>query len=227
MKHGSTTSLQSNWQSTEWTEAGESHPKWPKTQTSAGKVLTSIFWDAQSIFLIDYLEKGRPINSKYYIALLVCLKEEITKKWLQMKKKKVLFHQDNAPGHKSITMMAKLHELHFKLLSHPPYSPDLAPTDYWLFADRKRMLQGKVNWLQWRRDIGNWRVFWDQRLILLQKRHWIVRQLLESVYHPRRRLSWWIKSNFTQKLLFYQLDPELIEWCVNLEIKISPKNLFK
>ena len=39
--------------------------------------------------------------------------------------------------------MAKLHELHFKLLSHPPYSRDLAPNDYWLFADLKRMLQGK------------------------------------------------------------------------------------
>ena len=40
-------------------------------------------------------------------------------------------------------MMAKLHELHFKLLPHPPYSPDLTPSDYWLFADLKRMLQGK------------------------------------------------------------------------------------
>ena len=35
--------------------------------------------------------------------------------------------------------MAKLYEL----LSHPPYSPALAPNDYWLFADLKRMLQGK------------------------------------------------------------------------------------
>ena len=26
--------------------------------------------------------------------------------------------------HKSIAMMAKLHELHFELLLHPPYSPD-------------------------------------------------------------------------------------------------------
>ena len=60
-----------------------------------------------------------------------------------MKKKKVLFHQDNAPYHKSIAMMAKLHELFFELLSHPPYSPDLAPSNYWLFADFKRMLQGK------------------------------------------------------------------------------------
>ena len=50
---------------------------------------------------------------------------------------------DNAPCHKSIATMAKLHELHFKLLPHTPYSPDLAPSDYWLFGDLKRMLQGK------------------------------------------------------------------------------------
>ena len=60
-----------------------------------------------------------------------------------MKKKKGLFHQDNALCHKSIAMMAKLHELHFELLPHPSYSPDLAPSDYWLFADLKGMLQGK------------------------------------------------------------------------------------
>ena len=71
------------------------------------------------------------------------LKEEIDKKWLQKKKKKVLFHQDYAPYHKSIATMAKLHELHFELLPHTHYSPDLASSDYWLFADLKRMLQGK------------------------------------------------------------------------------------
>ena len=60
-----------------------------------------------------------------------------------MKKKKVLFHQDNAPCHKSIATMAKSHELHFELLPHPLYSLDLAPRDYYLFADLKRMLQVK------------------------------------------------------------------------------------
>ena len=58
-------------------------------------------------------------------------------------KKKVLFHQGNALCHKSIATMAKLHELHFELLPHSPYSPDLAPSNYWLFEDLKRMLQGK------------------------------------------------------------------------------------
>ena len=129
--------LESNWQSAEWTAAVESRPKQPKIQTSAGKVLASVFWDAQGILFIDYFEKGRTINSEYYIALLVCLKEEIAKKQPQMKKKKVLFHQDNAPSYKLIATMAKLYESHFELLLHPPYSLDLGPSNYWLFADLK------------------------------------------------------------------------------------------
>ena len=55
----------------------------------------------------------------------------------------MLFHQDRAVCHKSIPTMAKLHVLHLELLPQPPYSPDLALSDYWLFADFKRMLQGK------------------------------------------------------------------------------------
>ena len=118
---------ESNWQSAKWTAASESCLKQLKMQISAVKVLASIFWNIQGILLLNYLEKKRTINSEYYIALLVHLKEEIAKKQLQMKKKKVLFHQDNAPCHKLIATMAKLHELYFELLPYPPYSPDLPP----------------------------------------------------------------------------------------------------
>ena len=69
MKHRSNTSLRS-----------QSHPKQPTTQTSVGKVFAFIFWNVQGIFFINYFEKRRTIISKYYIALLVHLKEEITKK---------------------------------------------------------------------------------------------------------------------------------------------------
>ena len=57
--------LESNQQSAEWTAAGESCPKRPKMQTSAGKVLACLFWDAKVILFINYLEKGRTINRKY------------------------------------------------------------------------------------------------------------------------------------------------------------------
>ena len=181
-----------NRQSAEWTAVGESRSKRPKMQTSAGKVLASLFWDAQAIFFINYLEKGRTINNEYYIALLVHLKEEFIKKWPRMKKKKVLFHQDNTLCHKS---MAKLHELHFKLLLHPSYFPDLAPSDYWLFADLKRMLQGK-RFGSNEEVISETEAYFEAKQIILQRRHWIVREALESVYHQGRRLCWWIKSNF-------------------------------
>ena len=74
---------ESNQQSGEWTAAGENHP--------VGKALAYVFWDVQGILFIDYLEKGRTINSEYHIALLVSLKEGIAEKWPQTKKKKWSF----------------------------------------------------------------------------------------------------------------------------------------
>jgi histone-lysine N-methyltransferase SETMAR len=39
--------------------------------------------------------------------------------------------------------MAKIHELGYELLLHPPYSPDLAPSVYFLFPNLKKWLGGK------------------------------------------------------------------------------------
>lgn len=60
-----------------------------------------------------------------------------------MKKKKVVLHQDSAPCHRPINMTARIHKFHFELLPQPPYSPDLASSDFYLFADLQRMLAGK------------------------------------------------------------------------------------
>ena len=37
---------------------------------SAGKVMASLFWDAEGILFIDYLEKGKTITGEYYSNLL-------------------------------------------------------------------------------------------------------------------------------------------------------------
>ena len=138
---------ESNRQLAEWKSAGESRLKRLKTQTSAGMVLGSVHWDAHGILFIDYLGKRRSINNEYYIISFVRSKDEIPpppkKKRLQMKKKKGLFFlEDYAPCHNSIAKMAKLHGLQFELLQYPPYSSYLAPSDYGVFADLKRMLLG-------------------------------------------------------------------------------------
>ena len=48
-------------QSAEWTAVGEPNPKRAKTKQSAGKVMASVFWDANGIIFIDYLQKGTTI----------------------------------------------------------------------------------------------------------------------------------------------------------------------
>ena len=60
-----------------------------------------------------------------------------------MAKKKVLFHHGNAPTHSSAIATAKLVELRYELLPHPPYTLDLAPCDLFLFPNLKIWLGGK------------------------------------------------------------------------------------
>ena len=73
--------------SAEWTAAGESRPKWPKTQQRPGKVMTSVFWDARGILFIDNLEKDKTINSDYYMALLDRLSAKMNKTASRAKEK--------------------------------------------------------------------------------------------------------------------------------------------
>ncbi|CEF59577.1 Histone-lysine N-methyltransferase SETMAR [Strongyloides ratti] len=44
-----------------------------------------------------------------------------------------IFLHDNARSHVSRITLQKLNELKFETLFHPPYSPDLSPTDFYFF----------------------------------------------------------------------------------------------
>lgn len=130
-------------QSKQWTSPSERAPKKAKTVISAGKVMATIFWDAHGIILIDYLEKGRTITSQYYCALLDKFDAALKEKRPHLQRKKILFHHDNAPAHSSLLTTEKLIKLRYELLPHPPYSPDLAPCDFFLFPNLKKSMAGK------------------------------------------------------------------------------------
>lgn len=123
------------------TAKAEPAPKKAKTVSSAGKEMLTVFWDTRGIVFIDYLEKGKTITGAYYASLLDKLKAEIAKKRPHLKGKKVLFHQ--ASAHTSAVAVAKIHELQFELVDHPPYSPDLSPSDFFLFPKLKLWLGGQ------------------------------------------------------------------------------------
>ncbi len=51
--------------------------------------------------------------------------------------------QDNAPAHTATPTLAYFGENDLDLLNHPPYSPDLAPCDYFMFPCLKSTLRGR------------------------------------------------------------------------------------
>ena len=53
-----------------------------------------------------------------------------------------ILHHDNAPSHRAAQTTDTIKILSFELLDHPPYSPDLAPCDFFLFPLIKRVLRG-------------------------------------------------------------------------------------
>jgi len=55
----------------------------------------------------------------------------------------VLLQHDNARPHTASTTVATITDLHFECLPHPPYSPDLAPSDFHMFGPLKEAMGGK------------------------------------------------------------------------------------
>ena len=120
-------------QSMEWRHSDSPRPKKYRVQKSAGKVLASIFWDQEGILVIDYLPKGQTINAEYYSSLLVQLKDILKETRRGKVIKGILLLHDNAPAHRALATWKKMAYLGFHCLDHPPYSPDLAPSDCHLF----------------------------------------------------------------------------------------------
>ena len=130
-------------QSMQWKHTDSPTPLKFKVTSSSKKVMASVFWDREGVIMVDYLEKGSTNNGKYYADELPRLREEIKKKRRGKLRNGVYLLQDNAPAHTSKVAMAAANECGYKILPHPPYSPDLAPSDYFLFPKLKESLRGE------------------------------------------------------------------------------------
>ena len=70
------------------------------------------------------------MNSDVYCRQLSNLTEKLKNLRPQLaNRKEVVFQQDNARPHVSVTTRTRLHEFGWDLLPHPPYSSDIAPFD--------------------------------------------------------------------------------------------------
>lgn len=86
---------------------------------------------------------GQTINQHYYLHVLAEFCEKIKKKRPELwKDKSWVLHQDNAPSHSALSVKRFLAKYSIPVLDHPPYSPDLAPCDFYLFPKVKSALKG-------------------------------------------------------------------------------------
>ena len=129
-------------QSKLWLPRGSSGPIKFKSERSVKKVMATVFWDSEGVVLVDFLEGKKTVTGAYYVEVLRKLRAKLAKKRPGKLHRGILFHHDNAPAHSSRIVRDVLREFRWELLPHPPYSPDLAPSDFFLFPKLKEHLKG-------------------------------------------------------------------------------------
>ena len=87
------------------------------------------------------LPEKSTVTAIKYRAQLCKIASEVAKK--RLIPGQVYFEHDNEKTHVGKVVKEKLAELGLELLPHPPYSPDLAPSDYHLFRSLNNDLRGK------------------------------------------------------------------------------------
>jgi [histone H3]-lysine36 N-dimethyltransferase SETMAR len=127
-----------------WKKKDEPSGTQPKAGLTESKVMLCIWWDWKGVVHYEVLPPGLTMNSVLYCKQLDRLEERIQKTRPELANRKgVVFHHDNARPHTSKMTRQKLLELGYEVLPHPPYSPDLAPSDYYLFLALQNFLNDK------------------------------------------------------------------------------------
>ena len=126
-------------QSMEYRHKTSPSPRKFKVIASARKVLLTIFWDMEGVVHMEFLNQGQTVNSEQYISTLRALKARLRR--VRGSRDSILQH-DNARPHTSRQTQDALVQLNLQTLPHPAYSPDLAPSDYFLFPQLKKYLKG-------------------------------------------------------------------------------------
>ena len=128
-----------------WSKRDEPRQSTSKADIHQTKVMLSIWWDFKSIVHFELLPRNETINSNVYCRQLMKLDNEIKEKRPELAIcNSAPFHQDNARPHTSLVTRKKLLELGWEVMPHPPYSPDLALPDYYLFRSLQNHLNGKT-----------------------------------------------------------------------------------
>ncbi|GBP42386.1 Mariner Mos1 transposase [Eumeta japonica] len=119
-----------------WVNPGQPSASTAKPDRFGKKAMLCVWWDQKGVVYYELLKPGETVNTSRYKQQMIDLNNALIEKrpeWARRHGKVILLH-DNAPAHKAKEVQDTIKVLGWELLPHPPYSPDLAPSDYHLFS---------------------------------------------------------------------------------------------
>ena len=129
-----------------WATRNARRPVIAKRTNSVKKVMLAVFFDINGPIVQISVPRGRTVTGTFYKRKLLgklnkCFEKRRPKTGLHVGGVRLLY--DNAPAHTSSIVIDYFETKKVTVLPHPPYSPDLAPVDFFLFPKLKRMLSGR------------------------------------------------------------------------------------
>lgn len=121
----------------QWVHKDEPPPAQGKKLRSVKKVLYAVFFRSTGLVKAVRLDTQKTVTANWYTT--VCL----PKVFSDIGVRYPILHHDNASSHTADLTRQYLVENKINIMEHPPYSPDLAPCDYWLFPGLKRNMRGR------------------------------------------------------------------------------------
>lgn len=136
-------------------------PGHASTSTANGKkLLLCIWWDQLGVAYYELLKPNETITGAVYRTQLMRLSRALKEKrahYYSRHDKVILLH-DNARPHVAAPVKTYLETLNWEVLPHPPYSPDIAPSDFHLFRSMTHGLS-EQHFTSYE-DIKNWVDSW-------------------------------------------------------------------
>lgn len=126
----------------QWLDKGTPPEPQPKGELHERKVMLSVWWNSEGVVHFEFLPSGTTVTAVVYCDQLERVNQAL--RHVRSRRESVRFLHDNARPHTAKITRQKLMDLGWEVLPHPPYSPDLAPSDYHLFRSLQNFLRGKV-----------------------------------------------------------------------------------
>lgn len=131
--------------SRQWLSTGQTPIPTAKDGLHPKKVLLSVWWDSLGIIHYELMPPGQTITGEVYRQQLTRLNEALSQKRPALVNRKgVILLHDNARPHSAKDTQEHLKQMGWEVLPHPPYSPDLAPSDYHLFRSLEHHIRNKT-----------------------------------------------------------------------------------